>query len=347
MRNQWLFGRVLVLLLLFSLSITACIQPIAAPSLQALKPGDTSGELRVMQGPDPFDLTIPHYGAFCNANPMLEIGSTVAKPGIYTVECSMPPLPKMFIAFGLTARTTELLDDIWSASDSELYLNDQLIDQSAFGSLDADVPVTGMPGQDPNQVLTLKARVWNVILENITPGEFTMRLVWHISQEVFDGDVTSPAGDYDINYKITVDPSMAVNEGTPEPVSLVMEPVGIFDAFNAAVNAHDVDKALSFFAEDATVQFPNQPPPNQFTGSAEIRTWLETDAKDNVQVALEEIKTAGDTARATAKVTADSLPPDLVLVGTVAVTVVDGKITSFSYTLDDETLAKLAALEAE
>jgi hypothetical protein len=314
---------------------------------QALKPSDKIGEMMVTQGPTPFDLNIPHYGAFCNANPMLDLGSTVAKPGKYIVECSVPPLPKMFIAFGLTARTAELLNAAWTASDSELYVNDQPIDQSAFGSLDADVPVTGMPGQKPNEVLNLKARVWNVILENLTPGQFTMRLVWHVSREVFDGDVTAPVGDYDVNYKITVDPSMAVNKGTPEPVSLVIEPVGIFDAFNAAVNAHDVDKALSFFADDAAVQFPNQPPPNLFKGSAEIRTWLENDAKDNIHVEVENTKTSGDTISATAKVAVDSLPPDLMLVGTVVVTVKNGKITSFTYTLNDETLAKLAALKSK
>jgi hypothetical protein len=127
------------------------------------------------------------------------------------------------------------------------------------------------------------------------------------------------------------------------PTMSTNTPITVFDAFNAAVNAHDVDKALSFFADDATAQFPNQPPPNQFTGSAEIRTWLESDAKDNAQVVLEAIKTAGNTVSATAKVTADSLPPDLILVGTVEVTVVDGKITSFTYTLNDETMAKLQA----
>jgi hypothetical protein len=347
MRSKWLFGCIVALALLLSLSMAACIQPIAAPAAQALKPDDKIGEMIVVQGPVPFDLNITHYGAYCNANPMLDLGSTVAKPGKYIVECSVPPLPKMFIAFGLTARTAELLNAAWTASDSELYVNDQPIDQSAFGSLEADVPVTGMPGEDPNKVLILKARVWNVILENLTPGQFTMRLVWHVSREVFDGDVTSPAGDYDINYKITVDPTMALPEGAPAPVALVIEPVGVFDAFNAAVNAHDVDQALSFFADDAIAQFPNQPPPNVYTGRDEIRTWLETDAQDNIHVEIENAKTAGDTVSATAKVAVDSLPPDLILVGTVEVTVKNGKITSFSYTLNDETLEKLAALEAK
>jgi hypothetical protein len=319
--------------------------PSASPA--TLKPGDKIGEMTVVQGPVPFDLNITHYGAYCNANPMMEPGSTVAKPGVYTVECSVPPLPNMFIAFGLTADTAEQLNEIWSASSSELYVNDKLVDQAAFGALDADVPVAGVPGQDPNEVLTVKARVWNVILENLTPGQFTMRLVWHASREVFDGAITSPAGDYDLTYKITVDPSLAAGGGAPAPVELVQQSTAVFDTFNAAVNAHDVEKALSFFADDAVASFPGQPPPNVNKGLDEIRTWLEDDIANNIHVEIENSNASGDTVKATAKVQVDSLPPDLTLVGTVEVTVKDGKITSFTYTLDAETLAKLAELEGK
>jgi hypothetical protein len=78
-----------------------------------------------------------------------------------------------------------------------------------------------------------------------------------------------------------------------------------------------------------------------------IRTWLEADAKDNIHVEIENSSTSGDSVKATAKVQAYSLPPDLTLVGAVEVTVKDGKIMSFTYTLDDATLAKLAELEGK
>jgi hypothetical protein len=42
------------------------------------------------------------------------------------------------------------------------------------------------------------------------------------------------------------------------------DPIDVFDAFNAAVNAHNIVTALNFFADDAIVQFPNQPPPNRY-----------------------------------------------------------------------------------
>lgn len=121
----------------------------------------------------------------------------------------------------------------------------------------------------------------------------------------------------------------------------------VFDAFNAAVNAHDVDAALALFADDAVAQFPNQPPPNVHTGTDEIRTWLEGDIANNIHVEVADDKTAGDTVTAIGMVQVDGLPPDLVLQGIVEVIVKDGKITSFTYTLDEETLAKLQALGSE
>ena len=78
-----------------------------------------------------------------------------------------------------------------------------------------------------------------------------------------------------------------------------------------------------------------------------IRTWLESDIANNIQVEVTDVKTAGDTVTAIGKVTVDGLPPDLVLQGRVEVTVKDGKVTSFSFTLDDETLAKLKAAETK
>ena len=224
---------------------------------------------------------------------------------------------------------------------SELYVNDQPVDQAAFGSLDADVPVTGVPGLDANEVVTQELRIWNVVLENLQPGPLTLRWVFHVNEELADGLTTTPAGTYDVTFKITVDESLAAEQGAPEPVVLLQQTAEVFDAFNAAVNAHDVDAALALFADDAVAEFPNQPPPNLHTGTDEIRTWLESDIANNIQVEVSDVKTAGDTVTAIGKVTVDGLPPDVVLQGTVEVTVKDGKITSFTFTLDDETLEKL------
>lgn len=224
MRNQWLLSRMIALLLLLSLSMAAC-QPIATPAVQTLKPGDKIGEMVVAQGPVPFDLEIPPYLAFCNANPEIDPDSSVGKPGVYTVECVAPPLPKMAIGFGWVTNDETLLNDQWPAINTELYVNGQFVDQAAFGSLDADVPINAAPGENASKVITVKLRTWNVVLENLTPGQVELRYVWRVMRDLVDEMATIPQGVYDITYKITVDAALAVEEGTPAPVELIRQPV--------------------------------------------------------------------------------------------------------------------------
>ncbi len=51
--------------------------------------------------------------------------------------------------------------------------------------------------------------------------------------------------------------------------------ITVFEGFNAAVNAHDVDKALSYFADDAVASFPNNlPEPTRFAGKNKLRNWI-------------------------------------------------------------------------
>src|SRR5688500_11041798 len=73
----------------------------------------------------------------------------------------------------------------------------------------------------------------------------------------------------------------------PSAAAPASDPVAVFDAFNAAVNAHDVDAALAFFADDAVARLPEQPPLGVHRGKDEIRTWLETDVNDNIHVEIE------------------------------------------------------------
>lgn len=259
----------------------------------------------------------------------------------------MPVLPQFMIGFGWVTDTKEHLDAQWSTIRTDLYVNGQPVDQAAFGSLDAGLPVSNIPGEAPDKVAELPLRTWNVMLENLQPGPLDLRIVWHVAKDVSDNMSTTPAGTYDITYKIAVDPALAQAAGEPAPVAFLPELETIFANYNAAVNLHDVDKQLSFFADDAIVAFPTSAEPNRFTGKDEIRTALEADAKDNIQVEASAVKTSGDTLTATSKVQVDSLPPDLTIVGTVEMVVKDGKIAAFTYTYDDETLAKLKALESK
>ena len=126
------------------------------------------------------------------------------------------------------------------------------------------------------------------------------------------------------------------------------DPEAVFNALHAAINAHDVDGALAFFADDAVVQFPNQPPPNVFRGKTEMRAWLQGDANQHIQVKTEQFKVAGDRMTWIAKVDVDDVRPlGITIEGPVEAVVQNGKITSFTFTLSQETLAKLQAATAQ
>lgn len=221
MSKHWFFGRMMTLALLFSLSVGGCIQPTATARVHALQPGDHIGTMVLAKGPVPFDMgAVPPYPAFCEANPALKPGDTVAKPGVYLVECTVPPLPRWHIGLGWAANNEQLRDEEWSAQHKELYVNGQLVDEAAFGSVDADVPVNAVPGEAAGKVIYAKLRVWNVVLENLTPGPLTLRMVHTYDRDVLQGAATMPAGVYDITYHVTVDAAAAAIPGQ-EPIGLV------------------------------------------------------------------------------------------------------------------------------
>lgn len=320
-------------------------EPAPVALVPTLGPGDKVGEMVLSQAPEPFDLNIPTFVAFCNGNPMLEEGSNVGKPGVYIVECSVPALPQFIIGFGWVTDSKEHLDEQWPAIGTELYLNGKQVDQAAFGSIDAALPVGAIPGEDADKVVELPMRAWKVMLENLQAGPLELHFIWNVAKDVSDSMTTTPAGIYDITYKITVDPALSAPEGEPAPVTFVPELITVFDGFNAAVNAHDVDKALSYFADDAVASFPNNlPEPTRFAGKDELRNWIETDAGHNIHVEVSGEKTSGDTVTATVTLTEDDLPPGFALEGSVEAVVQDGKIQSFTYTLSDATIEQLKAL---
>jgi ketosteroid isomerase-like protein len=140
----------------------------------------------------------------------------------------------------------------------------------------------------------------------------------------------------------------AVLTSTGAAYAQVTDPVSVFNAFNAAVNAHDVEAALAFFADDAVVQFPNQPPPNVYRGKPEIHDWLQADAAQHIQVRTENVQGIGDTVTCIGKIDIDALRPlGITLEGPAEAVVQGGKITSFTFTLSQDTLTKLQAIAAQ
>jgi hypothetical protein len=63
-----------------------------------------------------------------------------------------------------------------------------------------------------------------------------------------------------------------------------MDPVAVIQSFDAAWNAHDVERALKFFTDDAEVRFmypASFPEPDTYAGKDEIRRLLEGYLSDN------------------------------------------------------------------
>jgi len=120
------------------------------------------------------------------------------------------------------------------------------------------------------------------------------------------------------------------------------DPLLVILAFNDAVNAHDVDAALAFFADDA-VATVGGPPPN--VGKEQIRTWLQADIADNIHVESRNYQVVGDKVTWIGKVSVDSLRNIGVsfIEGPAEAVVQGGKIKSFTYILNQESLAKLEA----
>jgi hypothetical protein len=77
---------------------------------------------------------------------------------------------------------------------------------NTFGTFDADLPQTGMPGHDPNEEVITKLRSWDVLLTNLKPGTHVLRSVTHQSEALDDGlGFSSPAGTYELIVNFTIE----------------------------------------------------------------------------------------------------------------------------------------------
>ncbi|MBM3238720.1 hypothetical protein FJZ31_20710 [Candidatus Poribacteria bacterium] len=165
--------------------------PIPAPMV---KPGDKIGEMVVKTG---FEIgKTPQIWDFCFPPTTL---------GVTTMECTVPALPELAIGIGWFAADEALRDSNWKAATWELQTIDgQQLDLNAFGTYDADVPLTGLPGHDPNEEVIVKVRGWDVVLEKPTPGLHTLHIVYHLNQQLYDGFAVTEAGKYELIVNFTV-----------------------------------------------------------------------------------------------------------------------------------------------
>ena len=168
----------------------------------AAQPGDSIGEMVLKTGGSEI---VPIW-AFCVP--------AFLNPGVTTTECNVPPLPELAIGHGWFSADEALRDSNWQAMTWELYLDGQQVDLNAFGTYDADLPQTGLPGHDPNEEVITKLRSWDVVVGNPTAGAHTLRSVLHVSQQVDDGFHVTEAGTYElvVNFTVEAAPAKALPE---------------------------------------------------------------------------------------------------------------------------------------
>lgn len=121
-------------------------------------------------------------------------------------------------------------------------------------------------------------------------------------------------------------------------------PQKVADAWQAALNAGDIDKALSFLAEDAVVSIvpPGPDGVGSYTGYAEIRGWYETMVAAKGSTTLSGCKIDGGTISCLDTYSDEGLKSmgvDFIEGQWVAV-VSGGKIRSYTATITPESLAK-------
>lgn len=135
---------------------------------------------------------------------------------------------------------------------------------------------------------------------------------------------------------------MAHSPDQPDPVALVT-------AMVAAVNAHDVERASTFFSDDVILTLrPEFPRLGDRThrGRDYMRQWLQSLVDRDFQIEIAVERTEGHAVRTLTKTTMSTtrrlgVAP---LVGCEDYVVECGRITSLTWTTSDETLRKFVTL---
>ena len=137
------------------------------------------------------------------------------------------------------------------------------------------------------------------------------------------------------------------------PVALCAQepdPMPVINAWLEALNAGDIDGALSYLADDAVVTIVPPAPGTSgvFTGKEEIRGWYETVVGQNGVTALSDCQIDGETVTCVNTYAEDSfisLGIDSVVAEWVVV-VREDKLQSYTFTMSEESLAALMAAMA-
>jgi hypothetical protein len=124
------------------------------------------------------------------------------------------------------------------------------------------------------------------------------------------------------------------------------DPITVIQDFDAAWNAHDLDRALSFFTDDAVVRLVPAPPgEGEYAGKAQIREWAQG-LMTGFQVASSDHQLSGDRITWRFRVSSDafrSMGIDPVE-GTSEATLQGDRLRSFTVTFSPETVSKMQGM---
>lgn len=158
-----------------SIPPTATPAPVSPVMFDMIEPGGRIGDMVLTTAQDE-EGTEPQLFDFCDPN------ITESDPTTITRECQGPAMPYFFIGYGIFADTTSELDELWSTMTWELIIDGHPVDLTTFGTVDLD--------------WGKQFRFWNVVLENPTRGEHTIRYIFNEFDKTIDAawvfTVTSP-----------------------------------------------------------------------------------------------------------------------------------------------------------
>lgn len=146
-------------ILLFAGMCVSCSQ--AAPTDEMIEPGDVVGDLLVTTGGDE------------NTTFLFDIYDTCDKSG-NTNSCTVDEGMDINITYPVYNNTAEELEQSWPDFDIQVYVEGRKVNMPAFGTIDFDHPEY------------IKMRSWDVVLKDVKPGEFSIRVKGSMGDETFD-----------------------------------------------------------------------------------------------------------------------------------------------------------------
>lgn len=136
-------------------------------------PGETISGMSLTTGSE----DAPSLRAFCSP---AQVGGNVA-----IFECHVPALPRLAVGQVLLLTGDSLAGLDRAGATWEFYIDDQAVDLERFGTYDIVLPAMPASPSPLREVFT-RSPVWDVVLTNLIPGEYTLRARAHSGSQSYN-----------------------------------------------------------------------------------------------------------------------------------------------------------------